>query len=79
MRLVEGREAMWTEQKLIEISKSQASLREAGEVMGCSRQKVWLWQKGVARFTDLELAKLEAFLTARLSEHLATLEQVTRV
>ena len=67
-----------TELKLQELSSELSTLRETGEVLHCSRQKVWLWWKGVAHFNNAELVVLEQFLAKKLSEHVAKLDRLAR-
>ncbi len=66
------------EEKLRELEESLSSTRTTALVLGTPRQRVWMWRKRVARFTDAELSTLGRYLTRRLSESVAKLEHITR-
>lgn len=68
-----------SEEKLQELERTLSSTRATAVILRISRQKVWLWRKGVAHLTDAELLTLEKFLTAKLNERVQTLAELTRI
>jgi len=69
---------MMPEEKIRGFSKSLASTREIGKVLGVSHSKVWLWQQGVGKFRDDQLDVLEQFLAGKLQARLAGFEEIVK-
>ncbi len=68
-----------SKEKIRELEKTLSSTRATAIILHASRQKVWLWRKGVAHFTDAELLTLEKFLTAKLKERVQALAELTAI
>jgi hypothetical protein len=70
----QGENSGLSEDRLRELEASLSSSARTSRLLGCNRQRAWLWRRGIDHFYSQQLAVLEKFLVSELTGRLATLK-----
>lgn len=65
-----------SEQQIRELEIELNSVSETARVAGCSKNKAWLWRRGIGRFSPKQMKAVEGFLLRRLKERLSRFGEI---